>query len=73
LREWCSTRHIHLIECDLRWGVLKEATTQDIISTCFEELDKCHKETDGQPFFLGLLGKRSLFRPTHFSSPDPKG
>lgn len=58
LREWCSTRHIHLIECDLRWGVPREATTQDVISTCFEELNRCHKETDGQPFFLGLLGKR---------------
>ena len=24
LREWCEERLIHLIECDLRWGVPKD-------------------------------------------------
>ncbi|XP_071136458.1 TPR repeat-containing protein DDB_G0287407-like isoform X2 [Mytilus edulis] len=58
LREWCKLRHIHLIECDLRWGVPKEATTQLVIDTCLEELNRCHEDTNGQPFFLGLIGKR---------------
>lgn len=58
IREWCEERHINLIDCDLRWGIPKEATTEETINTCLEELDRCHEETDGKPFFLGMVGKR---------------
>ncbi|CAH1246787.1 TEP1 [Branchiostoma lanceolatum] len=58
LREWCEGRHLHLVECDLRWGVPKDSTSQTTISICLEELDRCLKETDRQPFFLAMLGER---------------
>ncbi|XP_035668714.1 telomerase protein component 1-like isoform X2 [Branchiostoma floridae] len=58
LREWCEGRQLHLVECDLRWGVPKDSTSQTTISICLEELDRCLKETDGQPFFLAMLGER---------------
>lgn len=51
LREWCEGKHINIIDCDLRWGIPQEATTGETISTCLEELDRCHEETDGKPFF----------------------
>ncbi|XP_066302637.1 telomerase protein component 1-like [Branchiostoma lanceolatum] len=58
LHEWCKGRQLHLVECDLRWGVPKDSTSQTTISICLEELDRCLKETDGQPFFLAMLGER---------------
>ncbi|KAJ7377292.1 hypothetical protein OS493_030104 [Desmophyllum pertusum] len=58
LREWCEERSIHLIECDLRWGVPKDSTTEATIRTCLGELDRCSEETDGEPFFLNMLGER---------------
>ncbi|XP_078578928.1 uncharacterized protein LOC144863538 isoform X2 [Branchiostoma floridae x Branchiostoma japonicum] len=58
LREWCEGHQLHLVECDLRWGVPKDSTSQTTISICLEELDRCLKETDGQPFFLAMLGER---------------
>ena len=67
IREWCENRHINLIECDLRWGIPKEATTSETIKTCLEELDRCLEETEGQPFFLGMIGKRLVLRHATFS------
>ncbi|XP_078576761.1 TPR repeat-containing protein DDB_G0287407-like [Branchiostoma floridae x Branchiostoma japonicum] len=58
LHEWCKGRQLHLVECDLRWGVPKDSTSQTTISICLEELERCLKETDGQPFFLAMLGER---------------
>ncbi|XP_078660093.1 TPR repeat-containing protein DDB_G0287407-like [Branchiostoma floridae x Branchiostoma belcheri] len=58
LHEWCKGRQLHLVECDLRWGVPKDSTSQTTISICLEELDRCLEETDGQPFFLAMLGER---------------
>ena len=60
LREWCEGRSIHLIECDLRWGVPKDSTTEATIRTCLDEIDRCLEETDGQPFFLNMLGERYI-------------
>ena len=51
---------IQLIECDLRWGVPKDSTTEATIRTCLDELDRCSEETDGEPFFLNMLGERWL-------------
>lgn len=58
LREWCEERHLQLIECDLRWGVPKDTTTAMTIKTCLSEIDRCKEETNGQPFFLNMLGER---------------
>ena len=58
LREWCENRHLHFIECDLRWGVPKDSTTEATIRTCLGEIDRCSAETDGMPFFLNMLGER---------------
>ena len=58
LREWCEKYQIHLIECDLRWGVPKNTDSAETIQICLDEISKCIKETNGQPFFLNLLGDR---------------
>ncbi|XP_062615588.1 TPR repeat-containing protein DDB_G0287407-like [Saccostrea cucullata] len=58
LREWCEERNIRLVECDLRWGVPKDTDSEETIQCCLEELDWCHAETNGCPFFINLLGER---------------
>lgn len=58
LREWCEGHHIQLIECDLRWGVPKDSTTEMTIKTCLGEIDRCKEESSGVPFFLNMLGER---------------
>ncbi|XP_047134858.1 telomerase protein component 1 isoform X1 [Hydra vulgaris] len=58
LREWCEQRQVHLIECDLRWGVPKNTDSKDTISTCLDEVSRCIKETNGHPFFLNMLSER---------------
>ena len=58
LREWCQERRLYLVECDLRWGVPNDSTSEDTVAICMEELDKCLQETDGEPFFLNLLGEK---------------
>jgi hypothetical protein len=57
LREWCLKRNLDLIECDLRWGVPADTTSDNTILTCLKELDRCYKD-NGQPFFIGLLGEK---------------
>lgn len=59
LREWCEERSLRLVECDLRWGVPRDTTTPDTILTCLEEIDRCNEETDGEGFFMLMLGERS--------------
>lgn len=58
LREWCFKRNLDLIECDLRWGVPVDSTSEDTILTCLTELDRCFEENDGQPFFIGMLSEK---------------
>lgn len=58
LREWCEEKSINLIECDLRWGVPKDSTTETTIRTCLGEINRCAAEADGEPFFLNMLGER---------------
>ncbi|XP_002735938.2 uncharacterized protein LOC100377029, partial [Saccoglossus kowalevskii] len=70
LKEWCETRQLQLIECDLRWGVPKDTTTGETIATCLEEIDRCLDETDGEPFFLGMLGERYGWNPTSREVPQ---
>ncbi|XP_013398113.1 telomerase protein component 1-like [Lingula anatina] len=70
LREWCEERKIHLVECDLRWGIPSDSTTAATIATCLEELDRCHSETEGKPFFLNLLGERYGWIPSLSDVPE---
>ena len=58
LREWCSTRGLRLIECDLRWGVPDKAGTDVTLRTCLHEIRRGHSDTGGHAFFIGLLGER---------------
>ncbi|KAJ8026496.1 Telomerase protein component 1 [Holothuria leucospilota] len=51
-------RKLHLIECDLRWGIPKDSTTAAVLCTCMDEIERCHGETDGQGMFLNMLGER---------------
>ena len=58
LREWCYNRQLDIIECDLRWGVPIESTSNETILTCMSELDRCYEDNDCQPFFIGMLGEK---------------
>ncbi|XP_076466852.1 telomerase protein component 1-like [Babylonia areolata] len=57
LQEWCRERKVRLVECDLRWGVPKDATSTQALLTCLEEIDRCY-DANQQPFFLNMLGER---------------
>ncbi|XP_011684103.2 TPR repeat-containing protein DDB_G0287407 [Strongylocentrotus purpuratus] len=70
LKEWCEKRHIHFIECDLRWGVPRDSTTRTVLCTCMEEIDRCHEDTEGEPFFLNMLGDRYGWVPTKDDVPE---
>jgi len=63
LRLWCEQRKLRLVECDLRWGVPKDATTEETIKICLGELDRCYEDNTA-PFFLNLAGDRSGWIPT---------
>ncbi|XP_071502709.1 telomerase protein component 1-like [Diadema antillarum] len=57
LREWCEKRRLHLVECDLRWGVPKDTTTEETLRTCLSEIDRCYQENI-MPFFLNMTSER---------------
>ncbi|CAF0886903.1 unnamed protein product [Didymodactylos carnosus] len=57
LRENLEPCGIQLIDCDLRWGVPKDSTTEQTILACLEEIDRCF-EDNGQPFFIGLISEK---------------
>merc|ERR1719494_24318 len=62
LRLWCEQRKLRLVECDLRWGVPKDSTTEETIRICLSELDRCY-EDNVAPFFLNLCGERAGWIP----------
>ncbi|KAH3766484.1 telomerase protein component 1 [Pelomyxa schiedti] len=68
LRKWCQSRRLHLVECDLRWGVPKDSTSGDTLRVCLGELDRCVSE-NVHPFFVGLLGDRCGWVPAHEEVP----
>ncbi|ESO89196.1 hypothetical protein LOTGIDRAFT_154286 [Lottia gigantea] len=70
LREWCESRRIQLIDCDLRWGVPKDTTTGETIAICLEELDLCHETNEGEPFFLNMTCDRYGWIPSDTDIPD---
>ncbi len=59
LRAWCHERRIEMIECDLRWGVPKEATSEVVLRTCLGEIDRS-RDDNGNVFFINLLGHRCV-------------
>ncbi|CAF4239056.1 unnamed protein product [Rotaria magnacalcarata] len=57
LRDEMEPAGLQIIDCDLRWGVPKDSTTEQTILTCLEELDRCFDD-NGQPFFIGLVSDK---------------
>lgn len=57
LRQWCESHNLHLIDCDLRWGVPKDATSEETLRVCLRELDRCF-ETNVWPFFVNMSCER---------------
>lgn len=58
LKEWSEQFKIHILECDLRWGVPKNTDTEETISICLDEITQCISETNGEPFLVSLLSER---------------
>jgi len=60
LRDYCTRRRILFIDVDLRWGITEQqAQAGEILPICLEEID------NSRPFFIGLLGERYGWVPTH--------
>ncbi|CAH1783141.1 unnamed protein product, partial [Owenia fusiformis] len=57
LRVWCQSRRLHLVECDLRWGVPKDSTTESTLRTCLGEIDRCYQDNI-MPFFVNMTSER---------------
>jgi WD40 repeat protein len=58
LKERCRTKHVQLVDVDLRWGVTeKQAVGGGALDICLDEIDSC------RPYFLGLLGRRYGYVP----------
>ncbi|XP_033113072.1 telomerase protein component 1-like [Anneissia japonica] len=53
LRQWCESRRLHLVDCDLRWGVPVDSTTEETLRVCLGEIDRCYQDNI-MPFFLNL-------------------
>ncbi|EDO32895.1 predicted protein, partial [Nematostella vectensis] len=62
LRLWCEERKLHLVECDLRWGVPKDSSTEETVRICLEEIDRCYRD-NVMPYFLNLTCGRSGWIP----------
>lgn len=69
LRSWCEDRKLHLIECDLRWGVPKDSKSREILGACLNEIDRCRAENT-MPYFVGLLGERYGWVPSEADFPE---
>lgn len=69
LKKFCEKRKLHLVECDLRWGVPKETSSGQTLQICLGAIDKCIDDND-QPFFLNLLGERYGWIPSEAQIPS---
>ena len=63
LRSWCEQYKLTIVEVDLRWGVPADATTEEILRACLEEIDRC-RENNEYPFFINMLSHRYGWAPT---------
>jgi nephrocystin-3 len=69
LRVWCEKRRLHLVDCDLRWGVPKDTTTEETLRTCLGEIDRCYQDNI-MPFFLNLTSERCGWIPSQMEVPQ---
>ncbi|XP_072023567.1 telomerase protein component 1-like [Amphiura filiformis] len=69
LREWCQKRRLHLVDCDLRWGVPKDTTSGETLRLCLGEIDRCYQDNI-MPFFLNLTSERCGWIPTFNDVPE---
>ncbi|XP_022080358.1 telomerase protein component 1-like isoform X2 [Acanthaster planci] len=69
LRVWCEKRRLHLVDCDLRWGVPKDTTTEETLRTCLGEIDRCYQD-NVMPFFLNLTSERCGWIPNQMEVPE---
>jgi len=59
----CRKRGVGFTEIDLRWGITEEESLNGrTVEICLEQIDACR---DYPPFFIGLLGERYGWIPTH--------
>ena len=62
LREQLAKYRVHLVDIDLRWGVTREQSDNDLaLDLCLQQIEDC------RPFFLGLLGERYGYVPKRFN------
>nr|XP_006815135.1 PREDICTED: telomerase protein component 1-like [Saccoglossus kowalevskii] len=69
LRVWCEKRRLYLVDCDLRWGVPKDTTTEETLRTCLGEIDRCYAD-NVMPFFLNLTSERCGWVPNRSEVPQ---
>ncbi|XP_033125459.1 telomerase protein component 1-like isoform X1 [Anneissia japonica] len=69
LRQWCEKRRLHLVECDLRWGVPKDTTSEETLRTCLGEIDRCYQDNI-MPFFLNMTCARCGWIPNDSEVPQ---
>ncbi|XP_077982009.1 telomerase protein component 1-like [Glandiceps talaboti] len=69
LRGWCEKRRLHLVECDLRWGVPKDTTSEETLRICLGEIDRCYAD-NVMPFFLNLTSERCGWIPSSAEVPQ---
>ncbi|XP_077981357.1 telomerase protein component 1-like [Glandiceps talaboti] len=69
LRVWCEKRRLYLVDCDLRWGVPKDTTTEETLRTCLGEIDRCYSD-NVMPFFLNLTSERCGWIPNRSEVPQ---
>ncbi|MFA6700312.1 MAG: DUF4062 domain-containing protein, partial [Thiomicrospira sp.] len=59
----CAQRQVVFTEIDLRWGITElEAKNGRTVEICLEEIDRSR---NSPPFFIGFLGERYGWIPTH--------
>ncbi|XP_001198485.3 telomerase protein component 1 isoform X2 [Strongylocentrotus purpuratus] len=69
LRIWCEKRRLYLVDCDLRWGVPKDTTSEETLRTCLSEIDRCYQDNI-MPFFLNLTSERCGWIPNQMDVPE---
>lgn len=63
VRQACNKRQVVFTEIDLRWGITEEeAKNGRTVEICLEEIDHSR---NSPPFFIGFLGERYGWIPTH--------
>jgi len=55
-----AKRNVTIVPVDLRWGITEEEASQgSVVDICLEQIDR------SRPFFIGLIGHRYGWCPTH--------